>query len=397
MCGAGLVDTVGTVISSPVLTTGGSALDATGVFADAGRSGNDELAVAHVDLEAIAANTRWFVAQADGAALMAVVKADAFGHGAGPVARAALDAGAAWLGVAHIEEGIALRRVNIQAPILAWIMDPRRIGDAIGHGLDLSVSSIEDLDAVASLSSSRCAAVHLKLDTGLHRAGAALDAWSTMVRRARQMEDTGVLRVLGIWSHLSHGDVPDHAENKEQQARYWAGVEVARRVGLRPSVTHLANSGGVTQLGAAGCSMVRVGAGLYGIDVFHGQGPFGARVALRPALTLDARIVGVRRVPAGAGIGYGHDTVSTRATTLALVPMSYADGLPRIAGGRTSMSVTGRRVAVVGRISMDLTVLDVGDLPVRIGDRSASSATATTRPRPWPTGRHGRTPSRTRF
>lgn len=328
----------------------------------------DGLAVAHVDLGAIAANTRWFVARADGAALMAVVKADAFGHGAEPVARAALAAGASWLGVARIEEGIALRRAGIQAPTLAWILDPQRIGEAIGHGLDLSASRIDDLEAIASVSSRRCASVHLKLDTGLHRAGASEELWPAVIRRARQLEESGVLQVRGIWSHLSHGDVPDHPANSQQQAAFALGVQLARDIGLRPAVTHLANSGGVTQLGAAGCSLVRVGAGMYGIDVFGGQGPFGARVAIRPALTLDAQVVGLRRVAAGAGIGYGHDTVSTRATTLALVPVGYADGLPRTAGSRASMSVAGRRVPVVGRISMDLTILDVGDLLVRIAD-----------------------------
>ena len=351
----GSADTVGMVISSPPRPT-------TVTVAA-------ELSVAHVDLDAIAANTRWFAARADGAALMAVVKADAFGHGAGAIARTALSAGASWLGVAHVREGIELRQSGVEAPILAWVLDPGRLGEAIDHGLDLSASSVEDLDAIASVSSSRCASVHLKLDTGLHRAGASVDAWPAMVRRAARMEAMGALRVRGIWSHLSHGDVPDHPANDRQQAQFADGLEHARHVGLRPAVTHLANSGAVTQLGAAGCSMVRVGAGLYGIDVFRGQGPFGARIAIRPSLTLEARVVGVRHVPAGAGIGYGHDTVSARGTTLALVPLGYADGLPRAAAGRASMTVAGRRVAVAGRISMDLTILDVGDLPVRVGDR----------------------------
>src|SRR4051794_40807015 len=172
----------------------------------------DGLAVAQVDLDAIASNPRWFVARADGAELMAVVKADGFGHGAEAVARAALGAGATWLGVAHVSEGIELRRSGIAAPVLTLILDPWRIGEAIGHGLDLSASSFEDLDAIAATSSRRRASVHLKLDTGLHRAGADVELWPTVVRRALQLERVGAIQVRGLWSHLSHGDVPDHAE-----------------------------------------------------------------------------------------------------------------------------------------------------------------------------------------
>jgi alanine racemase len=328
-----------------------------------------ELAEARVDLDVIAANTRWFVDRAAGAAVMAVVKADAFGHGAVPVAAASLDAGATWLGVARLREGLALRAEGILAPILGWLLEPACLREAIDGGIDVSASSEDDLDRIAGAGvgagAGRPARVHLKLDTGLHRAGAPVEAWPGVVARAADLERRGRLRVVGIWSHLSHGDVPGDPRNLRQQAALAAGVAVARRAGLSPEVTHLANSGGVIQLGSAGCSMVRVGAGLYGIDVLCGRGP---RPGLRPAMTVTARVMGVRPVAAGEGIGYGHAFVTPRATRLALVPMGYADGLPRLAGDRAWMAVAGVRVPVVGRISMDQAILDVGGLPVRVGD-----------------------------
>lgn len=318
-----------------------------------------------MDLAAIAANTRWFAERSAGAALMAVVKADAFGHGAAPVARAALAAGASWLGVARMREALELRSAGIVAPVLAWVLEPALVRQAIDRNVDVSASSIDDLEQIAGCRARFPAAVHLKLDTGLHRAGSPASGWLALVMRAAALEAGGRLQVRGLWSHLSHADVLAHPNNLAQRAALADGVAVARQRGLRPDVTHLANSGGVIQLGSAGCSMVRVGAGLYGIDVLDGRcGPSG----LRAAMTVSARVVGVRDIDAGEGIGYGHDAVAPRPTRLALVPVGYADGLPRVAARQASMWCAGRRVPVIGRISMDLTVLDVGTLPVRVGD-----------------------------
>lgn len=333
--------------------------------AGASRGLGGELAVARVDLGAIGENTRWFAARASGAALMAVVKADGFGHGAVPVARSVLAAGAAWLGVARTREALALRAAGIDAPILAWLLEPGLVRAAVDNGVDLSVSSVDDLRRIAEVDSSRRAFVHLKLDTGLHRAGAAAETWAEVVGQAARLEGQGRIRVRGIWSHLSHGDVLGHPNNVRQRDALCAGVEVAGALGVHPTLTHLANSGGVIQIGASGCSMVRVGAGLYGIDVFHGRnGPS----QLRPAMTITARIVGIRRVRAGEGIGYGHTTLAARDTNLALIPLGYADGLPRVAGAHGSLWCRSRRVPLVGRISMDQCSVDVGDLPVTVGE-----------------------------
>jgi alanine racemase len=324
------------------------------------------LATAWVDLDAIAANVRVLAEAARGAALMAVVKADAFGHGAVPVARAALASGASWLGVARIEEAVALRAAHLEAPILAWLLEPGRIPAALARGIDVSASSTADLEGIARAAeiAGRRARVHLKLDTGLHRAGVPPSSWRPVLRDAARLESTRLLRVVGVWSHLSHGDVVGHPEIARQQERFADGVAVARRFGIRPEVTHLASTGALLQQGPVGGTLARVGAGVYGIDVFGGT--LGA-CPLGPALTLATRVVAVRDISAGEGVGYGHGWVAERATRLALVALGYADGLPRGAVG-SRMLLHGRSVPVVGRISMDQAVLDAGDAPVAVGD-----------------------------
>jgi alanine racemase len=340
------------------------------------------LATAWIDLDAIAANVRVLAETAGGASLMAVVKADAFGHGAVPVARTALASGASWLGVARIEEAVALREAHLEVPILAWLLEPRLVPAALARGIDLSASSMADLDAVARAAETagRRARVHLKLDTGLHRAGVSPTAWLATLRHAVRLESARLLRVVGVWSHLSHGDFVGHPEIARQQARFADGLAAARRIGVRPEVTHLANTGALLQQGAVGGTLVRVGAGVYGIDVFGGA--LGAS-PLRPALTVTTQVVAVREIPAGEGVGYGHDWVTDRPTRLALVPLGYADGLPRGAVG-ARMLLQGRSVPVVGRISMDQAILDTGDAPVAVGDHVIAFGPG--RPEPGPVG-----------
>jgi alanine racemase len=326
----------------------------------------DALATAWVDLEAVASNVHTLATTARGASLMAVVKAGAFGHGAVPVAQTALASGASWLGVARIEEAVAFREAHIEAPILAWLIDPRLLPTAVARRIDVSASSMADLEAIAEAAETtgRRARVHLKLDTGLHRAGVPSAEWPAVFQHAVRLEARRLIGVVGVWSHLSHGDLARHPETARQETRFADGLAAARRVGLRPEVTHLANTGALLQQGALGGSLVRVGAGVYGIDVFRGA--FGAS-PLRPALTLTTRVIAVRDIAAGEGAGYGHDWVADGETRLALVPLGYADGLPRAAAG-ARMLVGGRSVPVVGRISMDQAILDVGDVPATVGD-----------------------------
>jgi alanine racemase len=317
----------------------------------------DGLAEAVIDHAAIAGNVRTLRAQAD-APLMAVVKADAFGHGAVPVARTCVAAGASWLGVTRIGEAVALRRAGIKVPILAWLHDRSRIDAALAHDVDLAVSSAVDLAATARAAGPGAARIHLKLDTGMHRSGCPGEEWTRLVRAAAELERIGSLRVAGIWSHLSHGGEPGATATHRQLLMFRIGLDVARSAGLRPDVVHLANTAAVQVSPAlTRHDLVRVGAGLFGI----GDG-------LRPAMTLTSRVVQVRHVAAGRGVGYDHLQRTTRDTHLALVPLGYADGIPRAATGRAELWVRGRRAPLIGWVCMDQVVIDVGPEPVAVGD-----------------------------
>ena len=317
----------------------------------------DGLAEAVIDHSAVRANVRTLVARA-GVPLMAVVKADAFGHGAVPVARSCLAAGATWLGVTRIGEGVELRRAGLTAPLLAWLHDPALADLARAHAIDLSVSGAADLAAVARSHGVEPARIHLKLDTGMHRSGCPGEDWARLVRTSAELERAGIVRVVGIWSHLSHGGEPGAIATHRQLLMFRVGVAIARSGGLRPTVIHLANTAAVQSNPAlTRHDLVRVGAGLLGI----GEG-------LRPALTLRTKVVQVRAVAAGRGVGYNHVQRTTRDTHLALVPIGYADGIPRAATGRAEVWVRGRRAPLIGEVSMDQVVVDVGPEPVAVGD-----------------------------
>jgi alanine racemase len=313
-----------------------------------------ELAEAVVDHTAIATNVRRLRAAA-GTPLMAVVKADAFGHSAVPVARTCIAAGASWLGVTSVGEAVLLRRAGIVEPVLAWLFDPARAGEAVAHDVDLSVSSTSDLAAVAAAGGRP--RIHLKLDTGLHRSGCPGEDWARLVSTAATLESTGVVRVVGVWSHLSHGGEPDSVATHRQLLMFRVGVDLAGAAGLRPEVVHLANTAAVqANPQHTAYDLVRVGAGLYGI----GEG-------LRPAMTVRSRVVQVRQVAAGRGVGYDHLGRTTRDTHVALVPLGYADGIPRATTGRASVWVAGRRAPLIGWVSMDQACVDVGRHPVAVG------------------------------
>ncbi len=304
-----------------------------------------------VDLEAVAANSRLFAARAAGE-LMAVVKADGFGHGSLAVARTALANGATWLGVTSIEEALPLRSAGLQAPILSWLNPvDADYGAAIGSDVDLAVPSREHLTAIAA--HGRPARVHLHLDAGMARDGCPPTLWPQLCRAARRAEQQGLVRVVGVMGHLGCADVPDDPANAAGRTRFAWAVEVARSVGLRPSQRHLAATAATLTDPRAHHTLSRIGGGLVGID------PSGT-TALRPAMTLTAPIVSVRRVRAGTPVGYGNTHVTTSTTWLGLLPVGYADGLPRSASNRAEVLVRGRRCPVVGRISMDQTVVDLG-------------------------------------
>ncbi|MBM7791272.1 alanine racemase [Tenggerimyces flavus] len=332
-----------------------------------------------VDLGAIAENTSTFAARTS-AAVMAVVKADGFGHGAADVARTALANGATRLGVTNVDEALALRDEGIDAPILSWLNAVDADFGAAGlAGVELAVPSREHLDAIAGglgrghprpnlwdegapdPTRSPGAYVHLHLDTGLARDGAEPEAWSDLCRAARRAELDRTLQVVGVMGHLSHADVPGDSANSTARTRFAWGLQTARAAGLRPRWRHLAATAATLTDPLAHHTLCRIGAGLVGIDPSR-------TTRLRPAMTLQAPVVTVRRVRAGTPVGYGHTWTAPAATYLGLLPLGYADGLPLSASGTAHVALRGRRHPVVGRISMDQLVVDLGDDPVLPGE-----------------------------
>ncbi|HEY8451982.1 MAG: alanine racemase [Micromonosporaceae bacterium] len=319
-----------------------------------------------IDLDAVRHNVARLRQAAPGAELMAVVKADGYGHGMVPVSRAALQAGATWLGVCTLDEALTLRRAGITAPVLAWLLGPDQpLHLAVDADIDLSASSMEQLAAavLAARRSGRPARVHLKLDTGLSRAGETPDRWAVLVEAAGKAQADGDIEVVGVWSHLVHADAPSHPTIERQLSLFKQGLELAAAYGIHPRHQHLANSAATLTRPDTHFTMVRPGIAVYGLSPVPGE-TFG----LRPAMTARARIVLTKRVPADQGVSYGHTYRTGRETTLALVPVGYADGVPLAASNVAQVAVGGRRYPIAGRVCMDQLVIDCGDDPVSVGD-----------------------------
>lgn len=318
------------------------------------------VAEAVVDLGAVAHNTRILSGlAAPGAATLAVVKANAFGHGVLPVARTVLAAGATWLGVTSITEARQVRDAGIGAPMLAWLYGTDDdFAWAVRHDVDLSVSTPAHLDAMPP-----GVTVHLKVDTGLTRNGVAWADWPDLVRHAADLERRGTLRVRGIWSHLASADDPGNPSVPAQLERFADALAIAAKAGLDPPLRHLANSAGIVDVPAAHYDLVRAGLALYGVEPVG-----GLTTGLRRAMTLRARAVNVKRVPPGTGVSYLHQYVTDRDSTMVLVPAGYADGVPRLLSNRGAVAIGGVRCPIAGRVAMDQFVVDAGDLPVALGD-----------------------------
>lgn len=326
-----------------------------------------------VDLDAIADNVAAVARWVAPAAVMAVVKADAYGHGDVQVARAALRAGADTLGVAHVEEALKLRRAGIGAPVLAWLHTPRTdMTGAVRAAVDLGVSSLAELHSVARAveTAGGRAGVHLKVDTGLGRNGASPADLDEILGWAAAYEAQGRIEVKGMMSHLSAAEDPEQDERTRGQARtFVATVELARRHGIRPHRRHIANTAAALRHRELHFDMVRLGLGTYGLS------PLGVNarepIDLRPALSVSTVLSSVRVLPAGHGISYGAQFVTSRPTRIGLVPLGYGDGLPRTADGM-SVLIGGATFPVRGRIAMDQLVVDLGPaesaVPVEVGD-----------------------------
>ena len=322
---------------------------------------------ARVDLDAIADNARLLRERAGGTPLMGVVKADGYGHGMLPAARAVLAGGATWLGTAFIHEALALREAGITVPVLAWIVPPGEpLAEAIGADVDLGVSDQAILEEVveAARHLGRTARVQLKADTGLNRGGVGPADWPHLVEAAARAEDAGHVRVSGVWSHFACADEPGHPSIERQLSAFHEALERADKVGLTPEVRHIANSAALLTLPEARFDLVRGGIASYGLIPIPGYEVSG----IRPAMTLRSRVALAKRVPADSGVSYGHRYVTERETTLALVPLGYGDGVPRAATNKGPVYLGGRRRTIAGTVCMDQFVVDVGDDPVRAGD-----------------------------
>ncbi|WP_395691427.1 alanine racemase [Nocardioides sp.] len=312
-----------------------------------------------VDLRSVADNTRLLAGRAGGE-LMAVVKADGFGHGALDVARTALAHGATRLGVTSLEEAWPLRDAGLGAPLLSWLNPvDADFATAVARGVDLAVPSAQHLAAIAAVPGR--ARVHLHVDAGMARDGAEPSAWAALCRAARRAELRGEVEVVGVMGHLGCADDPGDGCNALARTRFAWALETARAAGLRPRDRHLAATAATLTDPRTHHTLSRVGAGLVGIDPSR-------TTALRPAMTLTAPLVGVRRVRGGTPVGYGHEHRTRSATRLGLVPLGYADGLPRLASDRAEVLVRGVRRPVVGTISMDQLVVDLGESAVEAGE-----------------------------
>lgn len=326
-------------------------------------------AQAVVDLDAIAHNVRLLCEHAGSAGVMAVVKADGYGHGATQVGRAALAAGAAELGVATIDEALALRRDGVAAPLLAWLHPPGTdFAPALQADVQVAVSSVRQLDEVLdAVGHTGCAAtVTVKVDTGLNRNGMSAAEYPEVLTVLRRAQSDGAIRLRGIMSHLVHGDDPDNPFNDLQAQRLTAMAEQARDHGVRYEIVHLCNSPAAMTRPDLAFDMVRPGIAVYGQTPIPERGNMG----LVPAMTLKCSVALVRSVRAGDGVSYGHTWIADRDTTLALLPIGYADGVFRALSGRIDVLINGRPRRSVGRICMDQFVVDLGpgDADVTEGD-----------------------------
>jgi alanine racemase len=310
-------------------------------------------AEAIIDLDRITENVKHLKALA-GVDLMAVVKADAYGHGLLPVARAALAGGATSLGVALLEEAIRLREAGITAPILAWLVPPGSdYKAAVDHDIDLAASSIIALEEIAAVQSTNRARVHLEVDTGMTRGG-FLAEWGTL-----DAHHVSNLDIVGIFSHFARADEPEQEQNNSQRMRFKEMVTTLESFGFTDIVRHLSNSAATLKDKESRFDLVRTGIAIYGLTPDVNTLGTSASLGLKSAMSVRAKLHLVKDVPAHSPVGYGATATTQRDTKLGIVAMGYADGIPRIAQG-AGIFVRGKRAPIIGRVSMDQFVVDLG-------------------------------------
>jgi alanine racemase len=320
-----------------------------------------------IDLGAVRDNVTALREHVGGPQVMAVVKADGYGHGMIPAAVGALAGGADWLGVVHVHEALALRRAGISARVLCLLGVPGAAHeDAVREDVDLSVATTAMVDQVAraAVRAGRPARLHLKVDTGMSRGGATLADWPAVVAAALAAEAAGHVRIVGLYSHLACADMPGHPSIITQQEAFGSAVLLAEKAGVRPEVRHLANTPATLTLPETWFDMVRPGGAVFGLSTLPGGPPDW----LRPAMTVRAPLVQVKRVPDGTGVSYGLRHVTRGESTLGLVPLGYAEGVPRSASSVVAVGARGQRWLISGTVCMNQFVVDFGTEPAATGD-----------------------------
>jgi alanine racemase len=319
-----------------------------------------------VDLDAYRGNLDLVRGWMDPVELMAIMKADAYGHGMDEIALAAVDAGVRWLGVLTVDAALRLRSIGVgdDVRLFAWQHDPGLdFRDAVDSGIDLGVSTVAELDRIVGSVTQRPARLHLGVDTGLHRDGATAADWPELVRAALAARETGTVDVVAAYTHLAEASDEDDAA---AVALFDDAVDAADDLGLRFPMRHVAASLAGLERPEFRYDMVRMGANLFGIP--GADGVSAADLGLSPVMTVEASVAKVKRVPGGTGVSYDYTYRTAGDTTLALVPFGYADGIPRLAQGRIEVTIDGVRYPIAGRVAMDQFLVDVGDDDVRVGD-----------------------------
>ena len=332
-------------------------------------------AEARIDINALASNISFLrsIAKVD---LMAVVKADAYGHGLIEIGLAAEKNGADWLGVALLEEAIALRTHGVRIPILAWLVPPGSdFNLAAKHDIDLAVASIATLKEISHVPNKP--RIHIEVDTGMTRGG-FLDEWEELLKA-----DFSKVEVVGIFSHFARADEAGQQQNSDQLNVFKARVAELSEIGINPPIKHLSNSAATFLDSSSALEMVRTGIAMYGLSPDFKTMGDSKKLGLKPVMQLRAKLHLVKTVLAGSAVGYGATAVTEHETKLGVVAMGYADGIPRIAHG-AGIFVNGTRAPIIGRVSMDQFVVDLGinstavsgDWVIVFGDGSHGEYTA---------------------
>ena len=319
-------------------------------------------AEALVDLGALESNVKRLLSRTNAQGL-AVVKANAYGHGLIEVANRALAAGAKWLGVALLEEAVALRDSGIKAPTIAWLTPVTDdFESALRQNVDLAIPSLDHLEAVIHSATKLGIAprIHLEVDTGMSRGG-ALREWQALATKAAGLASNNQIKVIGIWSHFARADEPSHQFNDEQMRNFELRVDEARKLGISPEILHFSNSAATITNPSAHFDLVRLGISMYGLSPDVRNLGDSDSLGLIPVMKLRARLHLAKSVPAGSQVGYSGTAVTKEETKLGIIPMGYADGVPRNANCDAGVLVGNKKAPIIGRVSMDQFVVDLGN------------------------------------